>query len=229
MMKKNSSKLCGVLLCSLFSSIIAFDDSPKYLDAPSTESSEIGTSSLMTRRRRATTTELHISENEAVNDVFSSLIDQASKPDNENVQSKMHQITIADLRIEDEEFYERTLMSGSGKNPTQSPTKSGVVCNRNQFLTQNCYSVSSAALCNDPSTPQGKALNSLLASVKSVPDPCTDPNLNQRYGMSVMYYAFNGANWVANTNWVTDTPECDWLGTTCSTQGAVTGLDLGQL
>eukprot|EP00550_Attheya_septentrionalis_P009178 CAMPEP_0198287064 /NCGR_PEP_ID=MMETSP1449-20131203/5994_1 /TAXON_ID=420275 /ORGANISM="Attheya septentrionalis, Strain CCMP2084" /LENGTH=612 /DNA_ID=CAMNT_0043984959 /DNA_START=184 /DNA_END=2025 /DNA_ORIENTATION=- len=232
-MKKNSSKLRRALLCSLLSSIVAFDDAPKYMDAPSTESSEIGTSSLMARRRRATTTELHISENEAVNDVFSSLIDQASKPDNENAQSEMHQITVADLRIEDEEFYERTLMSGSGqpttrnptRKPTQSPTKAGV-CNRNLFLTEYCYSVSSVALCNDPSTPQGKALNALLASVNSLPDPCTAPNLDQRYGMSVMYYAFNGANWISNTNWVTDTPECDWFGATCTTQGFVTGLDL---
>ena len=47
-----------------------------------------------------------------------------------------------------------------------------------------------------------------------------------RAALVALYDAAGGANWVVNSNWMTDAPVADWFGVTTDESGRVTGLDL---
>lgn len=59
----------------------------------------------------------------------------------------------------------------------------------------------------------------------------SERQLLQRYSMATLYYATNGNEWVVNTSWLSDEPECAWFGKTdsknrCNQRGELMNLEL---
>lgn len=78
----------------------------------------------------------------------------------------------------------------------------------------------------DPSTPQGQALQWITFDDPAQIDPCTYPDVAQRYAMATFYFATDGANWMSSENWLSAESECDWMGVTCNDDGQVTEFAL---
>lgn len=84
---------------------------------------------------------------------------------------------------------------------------------RRDYLLNLLSEVTDVELLEDPNTPQGEAFQFM---VDDTFDPCTYPTIEQRYGLSVLYYATEGDDWDENEGWVQDgVPECEWFNVTC--------------
>ena len=59
-----------------------------------------------------------------------------------------------------------------------------------------------------PSTPQNDALIWLANNTNL--DSYSDARKIQRYVLATLYYSTNGAQWVDNSDWLTDLDECTW-------------------
>ena len=59
-----------------------------------------------------------------------------------------------------------------------------------------------------PSTPQNDALIWLANNTNL--DSYSDARKIQRYVLATLYYSTNGAQWLDNTDWLTDLDECTW-------------------
>jgi hypothetical protein len=78
----------------------------------------------------------------------------------------------------------------------------------------------------DPATPQGQAFAFILEDEST--DVC-QPSMLQRYGLSTLYYATDGDNWVESQGWVEDgVNECEWYNVTCGEELTVAGIRLGE-
>jgi hypothetical protein len=74
--------------------------------------------------------------------------------------------------------------------------------------------ITDPAVLDDVSTPQGQAFAFL---VNDDFDPCTYATIEQRYGLSVLYYSTGGESWNENEGWVqVGVNECEWFNITCS-------------
>uniref|UniRef100_A0A7S4AAL6 L domain-like protein n=1 Tax=Pseudo-nitzschia australis TaxID=44445 RepID=A0A7S4AAL6_9STRA len=79
----------------------------------------------------------------------------------------------------------------------------------------------------DPSTPQGKALEWLESSINI--GISTEQRLLQRYVLATFYYSTNGDDWVNNSAWLSELDECNWWSTAqtvCDELGRYKKLDL---
>ena len=59
--------------------------------------------------------------------------------------------------------------------------------------------------------------------------PCDLPNLDQRYGAAVFYYALVGDEWISSTSWISTAPICEWFGIDCNGSDLLTRINLGTL
>jgi len=76
--------------------------------------------------------------------------------------------------------------------------------------------VSESDVLNDEASPQGKAFLWITSETNSQLMPGNDDDkIIQRYVLSVLYYALNGANWKAMEGWLTDGDECNWEDISC--------------
>jgi len=105
--------------------------------------------------------------------------------------------------------------------PNPVPTASPVNClqgkTKREYISDLVESITSGDLLNDPSTPQGKALDFLVNDDQLLEDPCTvsTARIQQRYGLSVFYFSMEGENWVDPSGWLSGDDECTWFGVEC--------------
>lgn len=97
---------------------------------------------------------------------------------------------------------------------------------RTEFLLAQLSLVTDPALLEDPSTPQGQAFDYMTNSDPLMPNVCTFPTIDQRYGLATFYFSTNGDSWTENTGWLGPTQECDWFGVLCLTGVNVVDLIL---
>jgi len=78
---------------------------------------------------------------------------------------------------------------------------------------------------NDASSPESLALNWIINEDPQYLCP-DDPELNQRYIATLLYYSMGGDGWIASTNYLTGVDECEWFGLSCNDDGSIYNIDL---
>ncbi len=102
--------------------------------------------------------------------------------------------------------------------PDTTPTPPGECLQgrtREEYIFDLLVSVTDAALLNDPSTPQGMAFDYLANDDPSLSDPCASSTIEQRYGLTTLYYALGGEGWQEMQGWLGEDQECLWFGIHC--------------
>jgi len=73
---------------------------------------------------------------------------------------------------------------------------------------------------NDPTTPQGQALQFITVDDPMIPPYCpSDTRLIQRYILSLFYFSTNGDTWLDSKGFLSGVEECDWV--TCDARDRV--------
>mmetsp|Transcript_28166 Transcript_28166/g.51301 ORF Transcript_28166/g.51301 Transcript_28166/m.51301 type:complete len:598 (-) Transcript_28166:380-2173(-) len=139
------------------------------------------------------------------------------------VQLDQEELLFSDVLEESNEIFRHLMVSGSGSGGPPDPCP-----DRAAFLTERVLEEEWAtpAELSDPSSPQSLALSWMIGD--EVGTPCDLPNLDQRYGAAVFYYALDGDGWVSSTSWLSTAPVCDWFGINCNSSGLLTEIDLGE-
>lgn len=75
--------------------------------------------------------------------------------------------------------------------------------------------ITPADVLNDLTTPQGKAFDYLVNVDPVLEIPCASSTLEQRYGLTTLYFATQGEEWSDNSGWLGDEQECSWTGIEC--------------
>ena len=113
--------------------------------------------------------------------------------------------------------------------PSQSPTQAPTV----EFNLELLPKFTSAAIRNNPLSPQARALEWILR------DPFLqdlEPAIRKvhRFGLATLYFATNGDQWTDATHWLSyEHHECEWFSTAtrasaCSNNGTLRTLQLSQ-
>jgi hypothetical protein len=108
-------------------------------------------------------------------------------------------------------------------SPTAFPTSSPLL----DFLKESSFDGGEAL--NQTSSPQYKAFSWLREN--NFLTEYSENQLLQRYAMATLYYATNGDQWLVNTFWLSNRPECTWFGKTgskrrCNVRGELMHLEL---
>ena len=100
---------------------------------------------------------------------------------------------------------------------------------RNASMLARLSELTEEELLLDPSTPQGAAYKWFL-EVDLNTDPCNDANVEQRYGLAVLYYSTQAQGQYWASNWLSSTSECTWSeDISCNSASFVTRLYLGMI
>jgi hypothetical protein len=130
--------------------------------------------------------------------------------------------------------------SARPSKPTPSPPATppslspGVDClkgrTREEYILDALLEVSEESLLTDPSTPQGKAFEYMATTDPHLSDPCASTTLQQRFGLTTMYYALGGEEWKDSQGWLGEEHECLWFGIECTggNPGVATMVTLGK-
>jgi len=111
--------------------------------------------------------------------------------------------------------------------PTGTPTADCLAgTTREAFLQTILVQVTDEATLTDPTTAQGQAFDWMVNT--DTIDVCASTTLEQRYGLTTLYFSTDGVNWTNQTEWLTSTFECTWEGITCAESGAALNLNLEQ-
>lgn len=117
-------------------------------------------------------------------------------------------------------------------SPNPQPTPPDGDClqgrTREEYIFDLLVPVTDGALLNDPSTPQGMAFDYLANEDPYLSDPCVSSTIEQRYGLTTLYYALAGPGWQESQGWLGDEQECLWFGVNCvgGDSNAVTNITL---
>jgi hypothetical protein len=85
---------------------------------------------------------------------------------------------------------------------------------REEYFFDVLSPITSGLLLTDPSTPQGMAFHYFVNDDPYLDDPCRD-TIEQRYGLTTLYYATEGADWSVQAGWLGPLQECQWFGVEC--------------
>lgn len=86
---------------------------------------------------------------------------------------------------------------------------------REEYIFDLLIEVTPGSILNDPSTPQGRAFAYLASDDPFLSDPCVSTTIQQRYGLTTMYYSLGGEAWLNSDGWLGDDQECLWFGIDC--------------
>ena len=102
-----------------------------------------------------------------------------------------------------------------------------VSTSRQDYLLGLLSPITEQSVLLDPTTPQGQAF-AFIVGDESI-NVC-QPSIPQRYGLSTLYYASDGTNWVENQGWIEDgVNECEWYNVTYGEELTVVKIRLGEL
>jgi hypothetical protein len=103
--------------------------------------------------------------------------------------------------------------------PIVAPTPAPIDClmgrSREEYIFDLLVPITSARLLNDPSTPQGMAFDYLANDDPHLIDPCVSSTIEQRYGLTTLFYSTQGDGWTDSQGWLGADAECDWAGVEC--------------
>ena len=110
--------------------------------------------------------------------------------------------------------------AGPGPAPAPTPEPPTGDClqgrTREEYVYDLLVEVTAADILNDPSTPQGMAFDYMANEDPFLEDPCLSNTIEQRYGLTTMYYSLTGQEWLLNDGWLGQEQECLWYGIECS-------------
>lgn len=86
---------------------------------------------------------------------------------------------------------------------------------REEYVFDVLVEVTPAEILNDDATPQGMAFDYLANDDPYLENPCVSNTIEQRYGLTTMYYALSGPGWQDSQGWLGDEQECLWFGIDC--------------
>jgi hypothetical protein len=112
-------------------------------------------------------------------------------------------------------------MSMPSPAPTPGPPLACLAgTTRENYFLDLLSPITERVLLRDPATAQGQAFDWILNQdpVFAV-DPCYYPTTEQRYGLLVLYFSTNGAQWTNSSGWLGESSECTWAGVVCGGDG----------
>eukprot|EP00978_Attheya_sp_CCMP212_P004173 scaffold9046_cov60-Attheya_sp.AAC.5 len=132
------------------------------------------------------------------------------------------------------------LSSKSANAPTETPssrtttptTVPTLLCfdgTKEEYLLSILTSITDEDIIMDEDTPQGMAFDYLLNDDIYLKNPCGKTTIEQRYGLTTLYFATSGQSWVASGGWLGENQECDWHGVNCDANSRATDLVLGEV
>lgn len=105
------------------------------------------------------------------------------------------------------------------KPPTPAPGGPTDDClkgrTREEYIFDLLVPITPGSILNDPSTPQGMAFDYLAYDDPYLEDPCTATTIEQRYGLTTLYFSTQGQEWTETENWLGPQQECTWFGVSC--------------
>lgn len=102
-------------------------------------------------------------------------------------------------------------------NPTPRPPTGDCLQGRTreEYVYDLLVEITPADILNDPSTPQGMAFDFLANDDPYLVDPCVSNTIEQRYGLTTLYYSLAGQDWSDSEGWLGEDQECLWFGVDC--------------
>ena len=117
-------------------------------------------------------------------------------------------------------------VSGGVTGPTTAPFAECRSKDRQTALASLVEGISPEAVSNSAS-PQGQALQWITNEDPASIDPCTYPTVEQRFALATLYFATEGDSWLGSEYWLSEEPECAWLGISCDDDEKVEAIVLG--
>jgi hypothetical protein len=111
--------------------------------------------------------------------------------------------------------------------PSPSPTE---LCfdDKEEYILQFLTPITAEDILLDPTTPQGMAFMYLVDEDPYLENPCDATTIEQRYGLTTIWFATTGSNWRNDEGWLGEEQECNWFGVECALSNMlVTSLELG--
>jgi hypothetical protein len=99
--------------------------------------------------------------------------------------------------------------------PTIEPGDCLLGRTKEEYIFDLLQPITPGSILNDPTTPQGIAFDYLVNQDAFLANPCTSSTIEQRYALTTIYYATEGANWQTKTGWLGSQQECSWFGVEC--------------
>lgn len=103
--------------------------------------------------------------------------------------------------------------------PTPRPTDPPGDClqgrTKEEYIFDLLVPITPMSILNDRTTPQGSAFDYLVNQDEFLADPCTSSTIEQRYALTALFYATEGATWETLTGWLGSQQECSWFGVQC--------------
>jgi hypothetical protein len=110
--------------------------------------------------------------------------------------------------------------------PSPSPTELCYDSTLEEFLLEILSPITNPSILQDPSTPQGMAFDYMVNDDPYLRNPCGKPTIEERYGLTTLYFATNGDSWTNREGWLGEEQECAWFGVECDENNLVTKLQL---
>lgn len=99
--------------------------------------------------------------------------------------------------------------------PTPSPVDCLMGRTREEYLFDLLSPITPPEELNDPSTPQGMAFDFMVNDDPALKDPCAIDTIQQRYGLTTLYFSTEGDKWFDDAGWLGPDLECEWFGVEC--------------
>lgn len=113
----------------------------------------------------------------------------------------------------------------SGPISTPPPVECLTGRTKEEYIFDLLEPITPAETLNDLSTPQGMAFDYLVNDDPGLEDPCASTTIEQRYGLTTLYYSTQGDGWTDSTGWLGEGQECSWFGIECE-DGSVAATQL---
>jgi hypothetical protein len=116
--------------------------------------------------------------------------------------------------------------------PSEPPTVDCLMgITRQEYLLDALTPITDESILVDPSTPQGMAFSYLVSDDPFLVNICKSTTIDQRFGLTTIYFATGGESWTNSDGWLGDSQECDWFGVSCAENAVplrATTLSLGK-
>jgi hypothetical protein len=108
--------------------------------------------------------------------------------------------------------------------PSQTPEDCLMGRTKEEYFFDLLVPITAADILNDLTTPQGTAFDYLVNDDPALENPCSSNTIEQRYGLTTLYFATQGEEWNDNSGWLGDEQECSWTGVECKSDSDIVTL-----